>query len=116
MIFKRFVIALALRVVLAGLAMTAFVWLLLLPGYHSSMALVGVVLVLLTGDLWRYVSRTNREVARFLEAARYADYSQRFNFDRDGSIIKFTWIWCTLIECHDNVSANTSLNIHRKFW
>jgi nitrogen fixation/metabolism regulation signal transduction histidine kinase len=85
MIFRRFVIALALRVVLAGLAMTAFVWLLLLPGYHSSMALVGSALVLLVAELWRYVSRTNREVARFLEAARYADYSQRFSFDHDGS-------------------------------
>jgi len=85
MIFRRFVIALVLRLVLAGLAMTAFVWLLLLPGYHSSMALVGSALVLLIAELWRYVSRTNRELARFLEAARYADYSQRFNFDHDGS-------------------------------
>jgi len=85
MIFRRFVIGLTLRLVLIGLAMTAFVWLLLLPGYHSAMALVGSALALLTVSLWRYVSRTNREVARFLEAARYADYSQRFSFERDGS-------------------------------
>jgi nitrogen fixation/metabolism regulation signal transduction histidine kinase len=31
------------------------------------------------------VSRTNREVARFLDAVRFADYSQRFDFDKAGS-------------------------------
>ena len=39
----------------------------------------------LVAELWRYVSRTNREVARFLDAARYADYSQRFDFEGQGS-------------------------------
>ena len=48
------------------------------------MALAGSALVLIV-ELWRYVSRTNRNVARFLEAARYADYSQRFDFEHDGS-------------------------------
>jgi len=85
MIFRRFVFALILRLVLTGLALTAFVWLLLLPGYHSAMALAGGALALLVAEVWRYVSRTNRNVARFLEAARYADYSQRFDFEHDGS-------------------------------
>lgn len=85
MIFRRFVFALAMRLVLTGLAMAAFVWLLLLPGYHSSMALAAAALALLIAELWRYVSRTNREVARFFDAARYADYSQRFNFEHEGS-------------------------------
>ena len=85
MIFRRFVVSLAVRLLLAGLAMAAFVWLLVLPGYHSTMTLAGGALVLLIAELWRYVSRTNREVARFLDAARYADYSQRFNFKNDGS-------------------------------
>ena len=85
MIFRRFVFALVLRLVLTGLALTAFVWLLLLPGYHSAMALTGGALALLVAEVWRYVSRTNRNVARFLEAARYADYSQRFDFEHDGS-------------------------------
>jgi nitrogen fixation/metabolism regulation signal transduction histidine kinase len=85
MIFKRFVVMLAWRLLLAGAAMAAFVWLLITPGFHSSAALVGFGLLALIVELWRFVSRTNREVARFLDAARYADYSQRFEFNKQGA-------------------------------
>jgi two-component system nitrogen regulation sensor histidine kinase NtrY len=85
MIFRRFVIALVARLVLAGAAMALVLWLLLIPGYHISMAIAATVLAFVVIDLWRYVSHTNREVARFLDAARYADYSQRFDFAGQGS-------------------------------
>ena len=85
MIFRRFVVSLAVRLVLTCVAMAIFVWLLVLPGYHSSMVLAASVLILLIVELWRYVNRTNREVARFLDAARHADFSQRFYFKNDGS-------------------------------
>ena len=85
MVFRRFVVFLVLRLVLVGMAMTLVVWLLLQPGYHSSTLLAGAVLALLVAELWRYVSRTNREVARFLDAVRFADYSQRFEFEGSGS-------------------------------
>ena len=85
MIFKRFVVMLVLRLALTGAAMAGFVWLLIVPGFHSASALAGFALVALVAELWRFVSRTNREVARFLDAARYADYSQRFEFSRQGA-------------------------------
>ncbi len=81
----RFVIWLIVRFALVGVAMAAVVWLLLRPGYHSATLLAAVAMALLGAELWRYVSRTNREVARFLDAARYADYSQRFDYEQDGS-------------------------------
>ena len=85
MVFKRFLVMLIIRLALVGLAMALVVWLLLQPGYHSATLLAVAVLLLLVAELWRHVNRTNREVARFLDSVRYADYSQRFDFDKAGS-------------------------------
>jgi len=85
MIFRRFVVMLIARLVLVGVAMAGFVSLLIVPGFHSASVLAGLALLALAAELWRFVSRTNREVARFLDAARYADYSQRFEFSKEGA-------------------------------
>jgi nitrogen fixation/metabolism regulation signal transduction histidine kinase len=85
MVFRRFSVLLAARLFLVGLAVSALVWLLMQPGYHSAAILVAGILTLLAGDLWWYVSKTNREVARFLDAARYADYTQRFSLEDLGT-------------------------------
>ena len=85
MVFRYFVVSLLLRLVLVGVVMALVIWLVLQPGYHSATLLSAVVLALQVAELWRYVSRTNREVARFLDAVRFADYSQRFDFESAGS-------------------------------
>ena len=85
MIFRRFTFFLALRVILVGLAIAATMWLLLMPGYHSATIIAVALLLLFSAELWRFVGRTNREIARFLDAARYADFSQRFKFDQIGT-------------------------------
>ncbi len=77
MVFRRFVVLLIVRLALVGLAMALVIWLLLQPGYHSSTLLAGIVLALVVTELWRFVSRTNREVSRFFDAVRFSDYSQR---------------------------------------
>ena len=83
--FRHFLVFLALRLVLVGAVMAVVIWFVLQPGYHSASLLSAAVLALLIIELWRYVSRTNREVARFLDAVRFADYSQRFDFELAGS-------------------------------
>lgn len=85
MVSRRFSVMLALRLGLVGAALVVLVWLLLRPGHYSATIISAVVLVILTTELWRFVSRTNREVARFLDAARYADYSQRFSLQDIGT-------------------------------
>jgi len=85
MVYRRFLVLLAIRLVVVGLAVSALIWSLLQPGYHSAMILAAGVLVLTVAELWRFVGRTNREVARFLDAARYADYSQRFSLEDLGA-------------------------------
>ena len=85
MIFRRFAVMLILRLVMTGIAMAALVWLLQTPGYHSATVIAAAIVVAMSAEMWRFVSRTNREVARFLDAARYADYSQRFEFSDQGA-------------------------------
>lgn len=85
MIFRHFTMMLIVRLFMVGIAMAGIVWLYLKPGFHSGMMLLIAVLAVLVAELWRFVSRTNREVTRFLDAARYADYSQRFSFANDGA-------------------------------
>jgi len=85
MIFRRYSLALAIRLAIVGLAIAACAWLLVLPGLHSATLLAAGIVVIAATELWWFVSRTNREVSRFLDAARYADYSQRFSLDDLGT-------------------------------
>ncbi len=85
MVYRRFSVMLALRLALVGSSLAALVWLWLRPGHHSATIIAAVLLAITTTGLWWFVSRTNREVARFLDAARYADYSQRFGLQDIGT-------------------------------
>ena len=85
MVYRRFSVFLAARLVVVGLAITAVVWFLIQPGYHSTTILFASFLALTAAELWWFINRTNREVARFLDAARYADYSQRFRLEDIGA-------------------------------
>ena len=85
MVYRRFLVLLATRLAVVGLAVSALVWALLQPGYHSATLLAAGVVVLAAAELWWFVGKTNREVARFLDAARYADYSQRFSLEDLGT-------------------------------
>ena len=85
MVYRRFSVFLAIRLVIVGAAIATASWLWLLPGLHGATFLAAGVVAVAAVELWWFVSRTNREVARFLDAARYADYSQRFTLEDLGT-------------------------------
>lgn len=76
--FKRFSVLLAGRLLLIMLMLMGISYLILLPGYHAATFLTFCIIVFLVFEVYRFVQRTNAEVSRFLDAARYADFSQRF--------------------------------------
>jgi two-component system nitrogen regulation sensor histidine kinase NtrY len=85
MVYRHYSLHLAFRLVVIGAALAAGMWLLLQPGLHSATVLAFGAMAIAAAELWWFVGRTNREIARFLDAARYADYSQRFRLDDLGT-------------------------------
>ena len=83
--FRRYSLQLASRLLFVVLAMFAVVWFAIQPGYHGMTAIAMSVFALSAFVTWRHVNRSNRELARFLDAARFADYSQRFSFEEVGT-------------------------------
>jgi nitrogen fixation/metabolism regulation signal transduction histidine kinase len=61
------------------LVMLVTVWLAVQPGHLGGTLVVAGLALALGFDLWFFINRSNRETARFLEAARHADYAQRFH-------------------------------------
>ena len=85
MISRRFTTGLALRLIILGGALAATIWIVLRGGHIVGASVSFVIFLLITVELWLYVSRTNREIARFLGAIRYADFSRRFSFASFGA-------------------------------
>jgi nitrogen fixation/metabolism regulation signal transduction histidine kinase len=79
MVFNRFRIAIAFRVILLALTIFVFFLLLEMPRYRFSSILLGLLFILQIILLIRFVERTNRKLTRFFESIRYADFSSSFS-------------------------------------
>jgi nitrogen fixation/metabolism regulation signal transduction histidine kinase len=85
MIFDRiFLLGLSWRLIGLVLALAALVYVAVEPGLHAATLVAWAVCVGLISSLWGYVQRTNQEVARFVEALTYADFSASFGHKREG--------------------------------
>lgn len=83
--FKRFSLLIIGRTILAMVSAILLAVLLSRSGYHMASILVTLILFGQLFELVRFVSRTNAELVRFFDAARHADYSQRFDLSRLGA-------------------------------
>lgn len=79
MVFKRFRIAISLRVILLAFTVLLFFLLLEMPRYRFSAIIIGLLFILEIILLIRFVERTNRKLTRFFESIRYADFSSSFS-------------------------------------
>ncbi len=85
MAFKTFSLLIIIRTSLIILALLILVGLLNAPGYHMASLLCALVVIALCYDLVRFVNKTNNELVRFLQAVRFADFSQRFELQEQGA-------------------------------
>ncbi|MEP5763706.1 MAG: ATP-binding protein [Halieaceae bacterium] len=83
--FKNFSLLIGLRLLLLVLVLAALVYLFVVPGYPMLRLLLGLVAVAQLFETVRFVSRTNAELTRFLDAIRYADFGQRFRMEEVGA-------------------------------
>ena len=83
---KRFRVQMALRV---GVLIATALVLAYLVGWtqrYAGAVLVGVLMVYLFVNLIRYVEKVTRDLTRFLESVRYADFSQGFTSEGRGPL------------------------------
>jgi nitrogen fixation/metabolism regulation signal transduction histidine kinase len=81
----RFAGGLAWRAAIVLAAILAFAAALATPGLGAARILAGAGCVWAVAELWRYIQRTNHELARYLEAVRLGDLSQSFAHRSGGS-------------------------------
>jgi two-component system, NtrC family, nitrogen regulation sensor histidine kinase NtrY len=89
MAFKQFgFMSLFIRLSVLCFSIAGFVCSFQNPRYHAVTLLMLLVVLVLAYELWYFLRKTNREVARFLSAARYADFNQSFEFNEMGGGFK----------------------------
>jgi nitrogen fixation/metabolism regulation signal transduction histidine kinase len=79
MVFKNFRLQIAARVLILGLSMYALFYVITQTHLYVTSVILATITVLEIVALIRYVEKTNRDLTRFLESVRHADFSQSFS-------------------------------------
>ncbi|SMF66070.1 sensor histidine kinase [Allosphingosinicella indica] len=82
---RRFLSGLAWRVGLLVAAVYGLVWTFGTEGLGAARLVAGMLTLGAVAGLWRYIQRTNVELARFVDAVRFGDLSQGFSHRHEGS-------------------------------
>src|SRR4051812_21398627 len=76
---RRFTLVLAAWVVALFVALVGFIQALAMDGLAAARILAGLVVIAMAAGLWRHIDRTNRSIARFVEALGHGDFATRFD-------------------------------------
>jgi nitrogen fixation/metabolism regulation signal transduction histidine kinase len=79
--FKDFRTRVILRVVMLGLTMALFMYMVVRPNMLFAAMLMCTIIVLQLIEIFRFVSQTNRKLTRFLESVKYSDFISGFASD-----------------------------------
>ncbi|MBK7142228.1 MAG: ATP-binding protein [bacterium] len=78
MVFRHFRLQVVIRVLCLVATMALFSYLISRTSLYATMSLVGLILIYQVWSLVHFVDRTNRQLTRFFDAVRHADFSQSF--------------------------------------
>jgi nitrogen fixation/metabolism regulation signal transduction histidine kinase len=79
--FNDFRARVIFRVVLLGLTMALFVYMISRPNMLFAAMLMGIIIIVELVDIFKFISQTNRKLTRFLESVRYSDFISGFTAD-----------------------------------
>ena len=84
MVSKRFALLVVIRIVLLMLTMTALAFIFARTElFFNQIILLGVIIIQVS-ELIRFITHTNREIAKLLMAIRYSDFSISFKGKKHG--------------------------------
>jgi len=85
MVYRRFRIRVTVRVILLGLSLFLFFYLIFRTNLFAALFITAVLIVYQICALIRYAETTNRELSRFFQSIKYEDFSQTFKEDGRGA-------------------------------
>jgi two-component system, NtrC family, nitrogen regulation sensor histidine kinase NtrY len=81
MVYKRFTIGITLRILGITLAIFLGIWFHLNQNLLLAPFILGIVVLILAGELVFYVNSINHKLARFLDSIRFMDFSSSYTSD-----------------------------------
>ncbi len=85
MIFKKFRYNIIIRILLLALTVFLLFYITMKQGYYITPILFAILIIFQIYALIRYVEKTNRDLASFLESIRYADFTRSFQIEGMGT-------------------------------
>lgn len=79
--FKDFKARVFIRVILIGVTLTLLAFMIGKPNMVFAALLTGIIVIVQLGEMFRFVSQTNRKLTRFLESVKYSDFISGFTSD-----------------------------------
>jgi len=83
--FNHFSLLIGVRVSVLTMLILTLVYMVLQHQYYVGSALVFAVIVMVIWELVSFVSKTNAQLTRFVDAMRYGDFGQRFDTGLDAA-------------------------------
>jgi len=85
MVFKKFPLVIVSTLVSIMATLMALSYFFTMSGYYAMTLIITILLISQCIFIYRFVVKTNTELARFLNAARNSDFSQHFEFNHLGA-------------------------------